>query len=73
MVAMPYLQNMLVNGKVVQGPYLSGNPTLPADISQISGSCSCANQRYDALQTSLHKRFSMRHRVSALVHLVPRP
>ena len=28
MVAMPYLQNMLVNGKVVQGPYLSGNPTL---------------------------------------------
>ena len=28
MVAMPYLQNMLVNGAVVQGPYLSGNPTL---------------------------------------------
>ena len=31
MVAMPYLQNMLVNGKVVQGPYLSGNPTLRAE------------------------------------------
>jgi hypothetical protein len=59
MVAMPYLQNMLVNGKVVAGPYLGGNPTLRADISQISGSCSCANQRYDGLQTSLHKRFSM--------------
>jgi hypothetical protein len=59
MVAMPYLQNMLVNGQVVQGPYLSGNPTLRSDISQISGTCSCSNQRYDALQASLHKRFSM--------------
>jgi hypothetical protein len=58
MVAMPYLQNMLVGGKVVPGPYLGGNPTLRADISQISGSCSCANQRYDGLQTSLHKRFA---------------
>ena len=26
MVAMPYLQNQLVNGEVVPGPYLSGNP-----------------------------------------------
>jgi Carboxypeptidase regulatory-like domain/TonB dependent receptor len=58
MVAMPYLQNMLVNGAVVQGPYLSGNPTLRGEISQISGTCSCANQKYDGLQTTLRKRFS---------------
>jgi hypothetical protein len=58
MVAMPYLQNQLIGGKVLPGPYLGGNPTLRADISQISGTCSCANQRYDALQSSLHKRFN---------------
>ncbi len=59
MVAMPYLQNLLVNGAVVQGPYLSGNPTLRNEISQISGTCSCANQKYDGLQATLRKRFSM--------------
>jgi len=59
MVAMPYLQNMLVNGAVVQGPYFSGNPTLRSEISQISGTCSCANQQYNGLQATLRKRFSM--------------
>ena len=59
MVAMPYLQNLLVNGAVVPGPYLSGNPTLRNEISQISGTCSCANQEYNGLQTTLRKRFSM--------------
>ncbi|MDE3165392.1 MAG: TonB-dependent receptor, partial [Acidobacteriota bacterium] len=58
MVAMPYLQKQLINGQIVPGPYLAGNPTLVSKISQISGTCSCANQKYDALQTSLHKRFS---------------
>ena len=58
MVAMPYKQNMVVNGVVVQGPYLSGNPTLRNEISQISGTASVGNQRYDALQSTLHKRFS---------------
>lgn len=58
MVAMPYLQNLLVNGAVVQGPYLSGNPTLRGEISQISGTCSCANQEYDGLQATLRKRLS---------------
>jgi len=58
MVAMPYLQNMLVNGKVVQGPYLSGNPSLRSIISQISGTASVANQSYNALQATMHKRFS---------------
>jgi len=59
MVAMPYLQNMLVNGQVVQGPFLSGNPTLRSEIAQISGTASIGNQRYDGLQTTLRKRFSM--------------
>ncbi len=59
MVAMPYLQNLLVNGKVVQGPYLSGNPVLRSEISQISGTASVGNQSYNALQATLHKRFSM--------------
>ena len=59
MVAMPYFQKQLVNGNVVSGPYLSGNPDLRGEISQISGTCSCANQKYNALQATLHKRFSM--------------
>ena len=58
MVAMPYFQNELVNGAVVPGPYLSGNPTLRSEIGQISGTCSCAKQKYDALQATLRKRFS---------------
>ena len=58
MVAMPYLQNLLVNGKVVQGPYLSGNPVLRSEISQISGTASIGNQSYNSLQSTLHKRFS---------------
>ena len=41
-----------------QGPYLSGNPTLRSEISQISGTCSCANQEYNGLQATLRKRFS---------------
>jgi carboxypeptidase family protein/TonB-dependent receptor-like protein len=59
MVAMPYFQNEIVNGAVVTGPYLSGNPTLRSEIGQISGTCSCAKQKYNALQSTLRKRFSM--------------
>ena len=59
MVAMPYFQNQLINGQVVQGPYLSGNPALRSEIGQISGTCSCAKQKYDALQSTLRRRFSM--------------
>ena len=58
MVAMPYKQNMLVNGQVVQGPFLSGNPTLRNEIAQISGTASIANQKYNSLQATLQKRFS---------------
>jgi hypothetical protein len=59
MVAMPYLQNQLVNGKVVTGPFLAGNPTLRSEITQISGTASLANQKYNALQATLRKRFAM--------------
>ena len=58
MVAMPYLQNRLVNGKVVPGDFLAGNPALRSEISQISGTASIANQKYNSLQAVLHKRFS---------------
>jgi hypothetical protein len=57
-VAMPYFQKQLNNGVVSPSPYLSGNPTLTAAISQISGTCSCANQKYNSLQAVLRKRFS---------------
>jgi hypothetical protein len=56
---MPYLQKQLVNGQILPSPYLAGNPALQAEISQISGTCSCANQKYNALQATLHKRFGM--------------
>jgi len=59
MVAMPYKQNMLVNGAVVTGPFLAGNPTLRNQIAQISGTASLANQKYNALQVTVRKRFSM--------------
>jgi len=59
MVAMPYLQNIVTNGVVTEGPYLSGNPTLRSEISQISGTSSIGMQGYDALQATLRKRFSM--------------
>jgi len=57
-VAMPYLQKQLVNGSILPSPYLGGNPDLVAKISQISGTCACANQKYNSLQATLHKRFS---------------
>lgn len=59
MVPMGYLQNMLVNGAVTQGPYLAGNPTLRSQISQISGTASIGKQRYNALQTTVRKRYAM--------------
>jgi Carboxypeptidase regulatory-like domain len=58
MVAMPYKQNIVSNGVVTQGPFLSGNPVLRNEISQISGTASIANQKYNALQTTVRKRFS---------------
>lgn len=58
MVAMPYLQNIVTNGVVTEGPYLSGNPALRSEISQISGTASIGKQGYQALQTTLRKRFA---------------
>jgi TonB dependent receptor len=62
MVPMPYFQRQLL-GRATDGspitapsPYLSGNPALK-DIGQISGTESNGSQRYDALQTTLQKRF----------------
>jgi hypothetical protein len=63
MVPMPYFQRRLLgvdaNNKPITepSPYLSGNPLL-ANISQISGTESNGNQRYDALQATLRKRMS---------------
>jgi hypothetical protein len=58
MVPMPYFQKeLLPNGTVVGSPYLSGNPTLYNEISQISGTASNGNQAYNALQAVLQKRF----------------
>lgn len=58
MVAMPYLQNIVTNGVVSQGPYLSGNPALRSEIAQISGTASIGRQGYNALQATLRRRFS---------------
>jgi hypothetical protein len=56
--AMPFFQKQLINGQVFPSPYLAGNPTLVSQITQISGTQSGANQKYNSMQTSLHKRFS---------------
>ncbi len=57
-VPMPYLQKRLVAPGVTEpSPYLSGNPTLKT-ISQISGTESNGNQKYNSLQATLRKRLS---------------
>ncbi len=55
----PYLQKILVNGKAVPGPYLAGNPALLAEITQVSGTASDGNQKYNALQAHWRKRFGL--------------
>jgi hypothetical protein len=57
MIPMPYLQKQIVNGQVVPGPFLSGNPALLKQITQVSGTASAGNQEYDALQAHVRKRF----------------
>ena len=59
MVPMSYAQNIVTNGVVTTGPYLSGNPVLRSEISLVSGTASIAKQGYQALQATLRKRFSM--------------
>ena len=59
--AMPFFQKQIVTpGQApLPSPYLAGNPDLVSQITQISGTQSGANQKYNAMQVSLHKRFSM--------------
>jgi hypothetical protein len=56
--AMPFFQKQLINGQVFASPYLAGDPVLTSKITQISGTQSGANQKYNSMQVSLHKRFS---------------
>jgi hypothetical protein len=57
MVPMPYLQSQLhADGTITPSPFLSGNPTLESKLSQISGTASIGNMRYDALQAVLQRR-----------------
>lgn len=66
MIPMPYLQMRLPGlagcpssaTSPCASPYISGNPTLQGEISQISGTASMADQAYDALQTSLTKHLT---------------
>jgi len=59
MVPMPYFQKQLnPDGTVSGSPYLSGNPAVYDNISQISGTASNGNQAYNSLQAVLLKRFS---------------
>jgi hypothetical protein len=59
MVAMPYLQKQLhADGSITSSPFLSGNPSLQSELSQVSGTASIGNMRYDALQATLQKRLS---------------
>jgi hypothetical protein len=48
-----------VNGQVVPGPYLAGNPTLLRQITQVSGTASEGSQKYNALQVHVRKRFAL--------------
>jgi hypothetical protein len=65
MVPMPYLQKQLLPNSACTTPpctapsvYLSGNPAFQSDISQISGTASVGNQKYNALQAVFQKRMS---------------
>jgi len=51
-------RRLLPDGKTAPSPYLAGNPDLVRVIAQINNTTSSANQRYDALQTALRRRFS---------------
>jgi len=59
MVATPYFQRqLLANGTVVNGPYLSGNPAIKNQIGQISGTASNGNQNYNSMQAVFQRRLA---------------
>jgi hypothetical protein len=73
MVATPYLQKQFLKGTSCPVPgsnpvtfetctapsvFFSGNPTFQSDISQISGTASIGEMKYNALQTVFQKRYT---------------
>jgi hypothetical protein len=65
MVPMPYLQRQLLPNSACGTPpctapsvFFSGNPAFQSDISQISGTASVGNMKYNALQAVFQKRYS---------------
>jgi hypothetical protein len=65
MVPMPYLQKQLLPNSACATPpctspslYLAGNPAFQSDISQVSGTASVGNMKYNALQAVLQKRYT---------------
>lgn len=59
-LAMPmsFIQKrMMPDGTILPSPYVAGNPAL-AQLSGINATTANGNQRYDALQATLRKRFS---------------
>ena len=67
MVPMPYLQERFLGADCSVSPcapitapsvFLSGNPTFQSDISQISGTASVGEMKYNALQAVFQKRYS---------------
>jgi hypothetical protein len=58
MVPMPYLQKQLINGQPEPGIYFQGNPTLVADLGQVSGTASVGSMNYNAMQAILQKRYT---------------
>ncbi len=71
MVPMPYLQRRFLKGTTCQvgnppvsqtctapSIFFSGNPTFQSDISQISGTASVGQMKYNALQAVFQKRYS---------------
>jgi hypothetical protein len=65
MVPMPYLQKQLLSPSSCATPpctapsvFFSGNPAFQSDISQISGTASVGESKYNALQAVFQKRYS---------------
>jgi hypothetical protein len=57
-VPTPYAQKTLTNGVVTPGLYFQGNPSLVAELSNVSGTSSTGFQTYHAMQAVLQKRIS---------------
>jgi hypothetical protein len=59
MVPVPYLQKVFLgNGQTARSVFFSGNPAFQKDISQISGTASIGEMKYNALQAVFQKRYT---------------